>query len=181
MDGQLVAADELDAASLRRGLGLVWGVTLGCALLVAALPGASGLVADWFAAQLTAEANPPPAVRDALGVALHNLQVLGFPFLLAAARLGQGRLRPVLDVLVAGAVVVQAGLVGAALGAYGARLLPFVPHLPFEWLALASSVAVWLVARRRPVTARELATFAAVFAAALLVACALELYATPHR
>jgi len=177
-----MAAAELERRPLIVALVAVWVVTAACALLVGVVPGVSRLAVSWFDAPLTAGSNPPPTVGRALELALHNMRVFCFPFLLAAARLQQRRLRIVVDVLLVADVVVQAGLVGAALGAYQTRVAPYLlPHLVFEWLGMAAAIAVWLIARRRIVTRRELTILAAVFVVALLTAGFLETYATPHR
>jgi hypothetical protein len=137
--------------------------------------------ADWLAAPLAASANPPPRMGAALSTAAHNARIFCPPFILAAARLGKTRRRLVIDVLLTADLLAQTAIVGAAFGAYGSRLLAFIPHLPLEWLALAISTSVWLAARRGAVPLVELATAGAASAVALLVAGAVETYATPHR
>jgi hypothetical protein len=85
------------------------------------------------------------------------------------------------DATVALAVLINTGIVGAALGVYGAALLPYLPHLPLEWGGLAAGAAGWRVARREGSSARARLLLAVLAGVALLAAALLEVYATPHR
>lgn len=72
-------------------------------------------------------------------------------------------------------------LVGAALGAHGLALGPWLAHLPLEWTGLAVALGAYLRARggRPPVAAmaRRLGLAALLLAAA----AAVETWATPLR
>ena len=70
---------------------------------------------------------------------------------------------------------------GAALGAYGAPLLPYLPQLPVEWGGLALGVSAWLVQRRRALTVAEGLGLLVLIAGVLLCSGALETVAVPHR
>ncbi len=52
-------------------------------------------------------------------------------------------------------IIVNTLQVGAALGAYGTALLPYIPQLPLEWGGLALGASAWLVQRRRALTVSE--------------------------
>jgi hypothetical protein len=129
-----------------------------------------------------------PAPRDALaarpGTALtlfaHNAGVALWPLALVA--LGWPALawvRGVGDALVAGQLVGHGALLGSAL-AQQPELWRYLPHLPFELLALALPAAAWITARtstRRPPT--ELVGVAAAVLGLLALAALLETYAVP--
>jgi hypothetical protein len=71
----------------------------------------------------------------------------------------------------------NAALVGVALGAYGALLVPYLIHLPVEFAALTLGATGWFavgVGQTRWLGHRIVA-----FALAVLVAAMLEVYATP--
>jgi hypothetical protein len=89
--------------------------------------------------------------------------------------------RKAADLLVGACMIVNVGVVGSALGAYGLALLPYVPQLPLEWAGLALGVGSWLLQRRQALTGREGALCVAVIACALLAAAVLETVAVPHR
>jgi len=70
-------------------------------------------------------------------------------------------------------------LVGLAIGSYGARLVPYLPHLPLEWAAFSWGVATWWIACLRKLTARQLIALFLVNCPLLLAAALVEVYATP--
>ena len=70
---------------------------------------------------------------------------------------------------------------GAALGAYGARLLPYIPQLPIEWAGLALGASAWLLQRRRALTVPEGLALLALTVCVLLCAAVIETVAVPHR
>jgi hypothetical protein len=78
-------------------------------------------------------------------------------------------------------MVANALPVAAALGAYGAPLMPYIPQLPVEWAGLALGYSSWLVQRERPVSRRERLAWLTLTAAVLTVAAAVETVAVPHR
>ena len=71
--------------------------------------------------------------------------------------------------------------VGAALGAYGLPLLPYLPQLPLEWAGLTLGASAWLVQRRRALTLPQGLGLLALIAGVLLCAAVLETVAVPHR
>ena len=89
--------------------------------------------------------------------------------------------RKIADGVLLACIIVNTLPVGAALGAYGAPLLPYLPQLPLEWAGLALGASAWLVQRRRALTAREGLAVLALTAIVLLCAAVLETVAVPHR
>jgi hypothetical protein len=74
--------------------------------------------------------------------------------------------------------VVQVGLIGATLGAYGMRGLgPILPHLPFELGAFSLALALYLDARRRRISGERLILVTSTAAAFLAVGAFVEVYA----
>jgi len=85
-----------------------------------------------------------------------------------------------LDTLLALQVAFNTALIGAALGAYGTRMVGAVlPHGPVELAAYSLALALYLRARRTPVALRHVATTAVVCLGALALAALLETYAAP--
>ena len=82
------------------------------------------------------------------------------------------------DTVLALAVAGNAILVGAAVGAYGTRMIAAVlPHGPLELFAFAMALALHLRAHRGPLEARPILATAAGCLAALALAALLETYA----
>jgi hypothetical protein len=74
-------------------------------------------------------------------------------------------------------VAVNSILVGAAVGAYGSRMIAAVlPHGPLELIAFALALALHLRARRGPLGARHILTTAAACLAVLALAAVLETF-----
>jgi hypothetical protein len=132
---------------------------------------------------------PHPTLFHSLGAAASifatNLRVAVVPFILIALRFQAGRAsRLIADVLLAGVLGGNAVLVGLALGRWQDRLVPYLPHLPIEYLAIAAAAGAWLDARRhpdRPAAPRAIAGYAALAVVLLMIAAAVEVLATPHR
>jgi hypothetical protein len=160
-----------------------WALTLGCAAIVA-LVGAplSDPVHHLLGLRLAAASNPPPDPGRLVALAAHNIPLAAWPLLLGV--LGAQRSvagRRAADCLVLACVTVNVAPVGAALGAYGAALLPYIAQLPLEWSALALGAAAWPMQRR---DAMSLASGIAVFTLLsflLLCSAAIETFAAPHR
>jgi hypothetical protein len=149
-------------------------------LLTAAAAGMGTL-----APALAPAGHPHPTLHGTLGDALSilatNLRLLSVPFLLVLLGFRRGRCtRHIGDALVAGLVTVNACRVGLALGRFGSRLVPYIPQLPVEWLALALSTAAWMSAREEHRPVRSLVVPASQVAATAIVAAALETWVTPH-
>jgi hypothetical protein len=111
-------------------------------------------------------------------IALENARLVAAALLCAAVvpRLPQPA-RLLVDVVLAGVLAGNAGLVGVALGAYGTRLaIATAPHLPVEFAALSLAGSAYMRTSRRPLGAAELAVVAATCALLLVMAATLETY-----
>lgn len=180
-----MATAELSAAPARQALARVW---LRCYFLtwLPTLVGAYAVAAiDAKTATrrvlLDPASTPPPGVDHALALLAHNLPIATWPILLGvtgAHRNSRGRRAA--DVLVLTTLVANTAPVGAALGAYGLELLPYLPHVPIEWAGLALGASAWAIQRRRAMTVLEGAAIGAGVAALLLVAAAVETWCVPH-
>jgi hypothetical protein len=182
VDGQTAVAD----AESSRGLGVilartslaVWTLTATAALITTALPAAGQLARDDLRLALM-PASAPPATRI-LDVALTNAVAAGWPLLLALLDGPHRAIRAVHRALIVAWLAVNVIPVGAAIGAYGTRILPYLPHLPLEWTAIALALAGYLHARGRQAPGRVLLAPALGLAVVLIAAAAVETYATPH-
>jgi hypothetical protein len=182
IDGQAAVAD----AESSRGLGVilartslgVWTLTAAAALITAALPAAGQLARHELRLALVPASAPP--VTRMLSVALTNAFAAGWPLLLALLDGPRRAIRAVHRALIALWLAVNVIPVGAAIGAYGARILPYLPHLPLEWTAVALALAGYLHARGRQEPGRALLAPALGLTIVLIAAAALETYATPH-
>jgi hypothetical protein len=161
----------------------VWIATLAAAALVAlagqplALP-----VRHLLGLALTAHRNPPPRIEHVLALAAHNIPIAAWPLLLGLMGAHRHRLAThIADGVLLACIILNTLPVGAALGAYGARLLPYLPQLPLEWAGLALGASAWLVQRRRALTVPEGLGLFALIASVLLCAAVLETVAVPHR
>ena len=77
-------------------------------------------------------------------------------------------------------LVLNAGRVGLAIGAYGTRAIrATAAHLPLELAAMSLAGGAYMQACRQPLTARALAVVAAASALLLVAAATLETYASP--
>ena len=123
----------------------------------------------------------PATLGTAAGLLAHNAPVALWPLALIA--LGWPRLpgaRAAGHALVAGQLVAHGLLVGNALGQHPA-LWRYLPHLPLEWLALATPAGAWLAARRDTScrSRRWLGHNVAGVAAVLALAAIVETYLVP--
>ena len=193
-----MVARELSAPSgrterrwLPAGLGVAWlyayaGVWI-ATLVPAALVALAGqpLVAPVrhvLGLALTAQRNPPPGVGRVLFSEAHNLPIIAWPLLLGLTGAHRHPLaKHVADGLLTACIIVNALQVGAALGAYGAPLLPYIPQLPVEWGGLALGASAWLIQRQRALTVSEGLGLLALITVVLLCAAVLETVAVPHR
>ena len=193
-----MVARELSAPSRRTerrwlpaGLGVAWlyayaGVWI-ATLVPAALVALAGqpLVAPVrhvLGLALAVQRNPPPGVGHVLFSGAHNLPIVAWPLLLGAIGAHRHPLaKHVADGLLTACIIVNALQVGAALGAYGAPLLPYIPQLPVEWGGLALGASAWLIQRQRALTVSEGLGLLALITVVLLCAAVLETVAVPHR
>jgi hypothetical protein len=121
------------------------------------------------------EQTPAEAAR----IALHNATIATGTMLGAAARTRiPVATRPVLDVVLATLLAINAAAVGVALGAYGTRVATaIVTHLPLELAAFSLAGGAYMQACKQPLRVRELTGVAAATALLLVAAAALETYA----
>ena len=114
----------------------------------------------------------------ALRIAVQNARLVAAALLCAA--IVPQRPQPARLVADAGLALVfaaNAGFVGLALGAYGARLSAATAlHLPLELAALCLAGGAYMHARRQPLGRVELAAVAATCALLLVIAATLETY-----
>jgi hypothetical protein len=193
-----MVARELSAPSRRTGsrwlpagLGVAWlyayaGVWI-ATLVPAALVALAGQplvlpVRHALGLALTAQRNPPPGIGHVLFSEAHNLQIVAWPLLLGLIGAHRHPLaKHVADGLLTACIIVNTLQVGAALGAYGTPLLPYIPQLPVEWGGLALGASAWLIQRDRALTVSEGLGLLALITVAVLCAAVLETVAVPHR
>jgi hypothetical protein len=132
--------------------------------------------------------HPHPALHgtlgEALGIFASNSRLLIVPLLLVAGQWPAGRLtRHLGDLLVGALLVVNPVTIGLALGRFPTTLLPYLPHLPLEDAALATTIAAWL-SRRVPQApgrpARSVASYASQTVVLTAVAALVETFLVPH-
>lgn len=134
-------------------------------------------------ARLAHAAVPDDALAASAATALellaHNAPVALWPLALVAVGWPDiPVVRIAGDALVAGQLLAHGLVVGDALAQHP-QLWRFLPHLPLEWLALATPAAGWLLARRDLAGRQRVAGLAATSIAALIVAAGLETWAVP--
>lgn len=157
---------------------VTWGFTLTAAIAALTLPGLAETVRDGLRLSLSAHAVNP---ADVLSIFARN--ALTFAIAPALAQI----LRPWRGGLwlsggsafLALVLIPNTLIVGLAAGAYGGRLLPFLPHLPLEWAALAWSAATWSLSYTRRLSGRTLFGLFLVNCPIILIAAIVEVYATP--
>ena len=147
---------------------------------------AVGVIIGLLAPSLGGSTDPHPSLTgstgDALSILANNLRVLAVPFLLWVLRFQASRPgRLIGDLATLAVAALSSVTIGIALGAWGSRLIPYIPNLPAEWAALIVAVASWLLVKDQPVTARQMLALAFTVTALLCAAAALETWATPHR
>jgi uncharacterized membrane protein SpoIIM required for sporulation len=108
-------------------------------------------------------------------IALDNAQIATAALVAALFAPRAGPFAIVLDILLGGLLVLNASIVGVALGAYGDGLLAAVwPHAPLELTAFSLAGGSYMAARHRRLPARTLAGAAAAVGLLLLAAGLLE-------
>jgi hypothetical protein len=119
------------------------------------------------------------SLTGASSIAVHNAKLAGATLVCGAVapRLPVAMRVPI-DLLLAPLLVVNAGAVGVAFGAYGWRAIAATaPHLPLEFCGLSLAGGAYLHARtQRPLSPRAIAAVAAGCAVLLAAAAALETY-----
>jgi hypothetical protein len=166
-------------SSVRAVLGwtaALWAITIAATALGTFDPG------------LALHAAPHPTLRPTLGAGLsifaNNARSLAVPLLLVAVGCQNHPVgRCVGDLAIVTILALNGTLVGIELGRWQTQLLPYLPQLPLEWLAVGTATAAWTNSRH--VTGeqsnRAAVTRAAAATAALLAAAAaVEVLLTPH-
>ena len=136
-------------------------------------------------------ATPPHPTLHATAAAIAsifttNLRVLALPFLLIAVGCHTNRITRVAgDMSVAAVLAINAFCIGAAIGQWRTALMPYLPHLPLEYAAVAVAASAWIKVRqhttRRPLlSTRETVVELVAATALLLAAAAVEVLLTPH-
>lgn len=159
----------------------IWVFTLAAGALVYVLPGGPGLARQLLALKLTAAHNPPPTMGLVLSIATNNTLHAIWPLTLGPLGARRNRLtRTLADGAVLANLLVPGLLVGGALGGYGLRVLPYLPHVPIEWAGIASGTSGWLIEREQPM--RTATRTGALLSSAGLLLCAalVEVLFTPH-
>ena len=160
------------ARKLVASLALVW--------LLTAVGGLVGILAPGLAPGGGPHPTLHGSVSDVLSILATNLRLLSVPFALGLLGFHRGhRARRFGDLLVGAVVTLNTVRVGLALSRYGTRLIPYIPQLPVEWLALALSTSAW-IATRRGAQPHVLRTRALQTLAAAAAAAAIEALLTPH-
>lgn len=158
----------------------LWSATLLSALLVAFTPDLSDAARSLLHARLTATSTSG-AVDQIVALVMHNAGIACWPLLLGSLISPRGRFAALGDITVAASLALNALLVGVALGAYGQTIVPYLPHLPFEWAALALGSSGWWTQRTVSLAPHQIALIATVACTLLLFAAALEVLAVPHH
>lgn len=161
----------------------MWGVTFLSAALVTVAPHSVG------AAIRHAENLPIRAVaqRDLAGrvlrIALINFQLSAWPLLLGTRYTPRWLTRRVADDLVVISLTVNSAIVGVAIGAYGWRIGPYLPHLPVEWAGFTVGTASWLVQRQSEteLSGTRRGLLCALIAFVLVCSALVETTLVPHR
>jgi hypothetical protein len=116
---------------------------------------------------------------EVLAIAIHNARIATATFLFAvAAPWLPSRARRVVDALLVTVFLLNATLVGMALGAYGGRLAFAAAHVPIEFGALGVAGGAYIAARRRSVGWSSLMGAAGLCTCLLLLAATAETYAS---
>ena len=156
--------------------GLLWLGTLLVAIV--AIPIAAA-VRSFMGLRLTTAPSGNAGIAALL--AANNLRVAAVPLLLAALSNGRRRWPPVVgDVIVSASLTVNVALGGLALGAYGPRLVPYLPQWPLEWGGLALALTGWRRARYQRRDLCELLLLSIGAALLICLAALLETYAVPQ-
>ncbi len=146
--------------------------------LCVVIPGARELTKSFLQLKLSTNT---PTVSAAVSIWFHNLRVLAAPLAVAVifkphqsrvARFGWG-------VWVAAIAIINVVTVAGAVAAYGTKLLPYLPHLPLEFLAVAVSIHAWITATRQQLTRTQILTYACWIPTILAIAATVETCLTP--
>ena len=167
------AADIARSTVVCGALALAVAVLAGAAIVLTGLADDARVVLGFRFGELARS----PTV--ALAITLQNVKLAAGTLACAAAA---PRLTPGVRVLVglwlAALLVLNAGVVGVAFGAYGTRLLGATAlHLSVEFVALSLAGGAYLAAVREPLGVRRLSAVGLACLLLLVLAAALETYA----
>jgi hypothetical protein len=185
-----VAAERRRAAATSTTTGLALRIAvLAFAVVVAVAGGVRIMLAGRARVWLGYSFPGVPARADvAVGIYAHNGRaILGVFGLLLIAQLASRRPRGpgptqrlILlagELILTGAIVANVLVVGAGLGAYGARMVHAdLPHGPVELAAYALALALYVQGRRRALPAAHLATVVVASIGLLALAAVLETF-----
>ena len=127
----------------------------------------------------------PPTVRAISSIFVTNLRVAAVPFILIAIRFASARsTRTAGDLILAGILFANTVRIGLAIGRWQTQLVPYLPHLPLEYLAISVAAGSWLSARDRGVHGQRqelhiTVAYAGVAVVLLVVAASVEVLLTP--
>lgn len=155
------------------GHAFVWFATLLPAGVIALVPGAPAELRQVFGFELQPAS---PTMENLVGVLSTNLRVLATLGLATIAAHLVPALQRAADAIVYGALSLNCALVGAALGAYGREALPYLSHLPLEWLAFGTAAQSHARARGAALSARRTLTSWAACAVTLMLAGVVEVF-----
>jgi hypothetical protein len=179
----MTGPDERVVRIAAKTMAALWATT-GASMLAVMTIEPLNQAADAWLRRLGLDLQPSAPTTHALLVSrfFGNVRIASLPLLLMFV--GAGRRpgpRAIGDAVVTGTLSLNALLVGAALGVHGSRLLPFLPHLPFEWAAFGCSAVPWLLGRSGSATRPVDVAAASVTVVLLLAAAAVvETYLTPR-
>lgn len=143
------------------------------ALLISAV-GVAPAARELLAFRFDGPARKPTAAME---IAATNLQLVAASLLAARAVRTRPQLRLVFDVALASVLAINTAALGAALAAYGFRLLDAVAlHGPLELAAFALAGGAYLSARAGELSTRRLAVTAVVAVALIAAAAVVEAY-----
>ena len=169
------------AAGTLTAYAALWTATLGSATVVALARGTlARALRRSLAITFTSSHDTADGPARILALAAHNIPITAWPLLLGLIVGGGERFaRRAADILVSACLLANTLPVGAALGAYGTALLPYLPQLPIEWAGLAIGYGSWLIQRRRAMSTRERLDRLALIVLTLVIAAALENLCSP--
>jgi hypothetical protein len=161
-----------------RRVAAIWALTLGLTTFGVLI----GLLMPVLGPGGTPHATLHGSAGEAAGILAHNLRVLAAPVILAAAHWSEHRAtRLAGDAIVAAILVSSPLVVGAAVGRHGGALLRYLPHVPFEWVALSAATGTWLTVRSGHQLRRQaFAGYVIATMAAAAIAATVETVAVPH-
>jgi hypothetical protein len=185
--GRAVRARVTDPGPLRPVVGAYaagWALLVATAFACAVIPHG-----DWFAEKLLGlpphariHPAPPSSLDRVLSLFAANIRATCWPLIAAGLRAWRFmRIRWAVHAAASLSVAVNLLPVGAALGIYGLRLVPYLPQLPLELYAVTSGAQCWRLCCDRRLTQAQLVAVGCSMLLALAVAAALEGWGVPHR